>query len=155
MKYWDVLAILAKDPNRIFFAVEREEDSTSEYKLYVDNGGEIQCETRIYNDGARCMSSLSDARTIYPIPVQNIHALQKLNWIENLDILSFDKVIEHYTKDPGTVFDCRFYANHYQFVGTFPEVLKIAGNSKWDLLASDLVYDCEWYLHNGDTSWRP
>lgn len=155
MKYWDVLAILAKDPNRIFLAVEREGDSTSEYKLYVDNGGEIQCEKRTYNGGARCMYNLSDARIISPIPKQNIHALQKLSWIENLDILSFDEVIEHYTKDPGTVFDCRFYANHYRFTGTFPEILKVAGNSKWDLLASDLVYDCEWYLHNGDTSLRP
>lgn len=154
MKYWDVLAILSKDPNRIFLAVERKEDNTNEYKLYVDNEGEIQCEKRIYNDGARCMDSLFSARSIYPIPEQNIHALQKLNWIENLDILSFDKVIEHYTKDPGTVFDCRFYTSHYQFIGTFPEILK-AASDKWDLSVSELVHGCEWYLHNGDTSWRP
>lgn len=155
MKYWDVLAILAKDPNRIFLAVEREEDSTNEYKLYIDNRGEIQCEKRTYNGGTRCMCNLSDARIISPVPKQNIHALQELNWIENLDILSFDEVIEHYTKDPGTVFDYRFYADHYQFVGTLPEILKVAGNSEWDLLVSDLIYDCEWYLHNGDTSRRP
>lgn len=154
MKYWDVLAILSKDPNRIFFAIEREEDNTNEYKLYVDNEGEIQCEKRTYSDGARCMDSLFSVRSISPIPEQNIHALQKLNWIKNLDILSFDKVIEHYTKDPGTVFDCRFYAGHYQFIGTFPEILKAIGDKR-DLTVSELIYGCEWYLHNGDTSWRP